>query len=190
MGIDWEWGHGGSDLAIVPAAHYENEGIFFDEPDDEPDDGYALVIGGESGGGFIVQDGVDEIAGFAVRVLQRSFAAYRLETAVSRTTLTEWAGRPLTDDDVAKLREWFEQNVGPQVWALVASWDTDTPLTDSPDVKAPVPTPDQLAELSIRWVTTDGTDHKVDPFPAPASHYCRVCGYAGGNAHYTARSTE
>ena len=130
MSISWEWESTGIDVGMVAAAEYEDEGIYSEE-EPEPDT-YAMVLGGGSGGGLIVEGTADSMYGFAERVMSNAFGALQMETLLSRTMVAEWAGRPLASDDVDKLRMWLRQHVGPQVWALVASWDTDTPLADSP----------------------------------------------------------
>ncbi len=48
---------------------------------------------------------------------------------------------------------------------------------------SPVPTPDELAELSRRWITTDAADHVPTFFAAPASKFCTICGFAGALQH-------
>ncbi len=231
MGIRYEWGTTGEDVGVSPAGDYEDAGLYVEV---DPDvDTYAMVIGGDSGGGFVVEGTADGMYHFAERVMRNAFGALQLETLLSRTAVAEWVGRPLGSNDVVRLGAWLERNLSAQVRNLVAAWDaaagtpgeeTDGAASDLETVQAevralvreilygdargqrrtvaagadlakkverldeiraadPVPTPDELADLSHRRITPDATDHVPVFFAAPASKFCTICGFAGALQH-------
>ncbi len=102
MGTSREWDTTGADLAVVRAADYEEFGLV---TEDEPADSgpYALVIGGSSGGSFVVEGDATGMEKFATRVLAQAFAALRDEAVITRTQIEGWVGRPVDTEELERL---------------------------------------------------------------------------------------